>query len=46
MNTCDFQGELVDPNPGAGTWEDFLNLNIKVSDGNIFKHLKKDLIDH
>jgi hypothetical protein len=27
-NGCDFPGELVEPNPGADTWEEFLNMNI------------------
>ena len=45
-NGWDFQGELVAPNPGPGTWEEFLNTTIEVTDANISKRLQKDLIDH
>lgn len=42
----DFQGELVELNPGSGTWEEFLNTTIEITDSNMCKCLQKDLIDH
>ena len=45
-NGWDFQGELVAPNPGPETWEEFLNTTIEVTDANISKRLQKDLIDY
>jgi hypothetical protein len=34
---CSKLDELVEPNPGAGTWEEFpnMNVNVEVSDNNI-----------
>ena len=45
-NGWEFQGELVVPNPGPRTWEEFLNTTVEVTNTNISKRLQKDLIDY
>ena len=35
----DFQGELVAPIPGASSWQQYLHMNVKVTDENISKCL-------
>jgi hypothetical protein len=42
----DFQGELVAPSPGASSWQQYLHMNVEVTDDNISKCLHKNLIEH
>ncbi|KAK1626954.1 hypothetical protein QYE76_001269 [Lolium multiflorum] len=45
-NHWDFQGELVAPIPGALSWEDYLHMNVEVTDDAVCKRLQTDLIEH
>ncbi|KAK1631464.1 hypothetical protein QYE76_005779 [Lolium multiflorum] len=45
-NHWKFQGELVAPLPGALSWENYLHMNLEVTDENVFKWLQTDLIEH
>jgi hypothetical protein len=42
----EFYGDLVQPEPGAGTWEEFLHMKVEVSYNHISKRQQTDLIDH
>jgi hypothetical protein len=45
-NHWEFQGELVAPIPGASTWEDYLHMNVEVTNDTVSKQLQTDLIEH
>ena len=45
-NQWEFQGELVAPIPGASTWEDYLHMNVEVTNDTVSKQLQTDLIEH
>jgi hypothetical protein len=45
-NHWEFQGELVAPLPGALSWEDYLHMNVEITDENVSKQLQTDLIEH
>ena len=41
-----FQGELVEPQPGASTFKGFLHMHTELRDRHIHDRLQTDLIDH
>ncbi|KAK1610949.1 hypothetical protein QYE76_034622 [Lolium multiflorum] len=45
-NHREFQVELVAPIPGASTWEDYLHMNVEVTNDTVSKQLQTDLIEH
>ncbi|KAK1682370.1 hypothetical protein QYE76_043218 [Lolium multiflorum] len=45
-NHWEFQDELVALLPGALSWEDYLHMNVEVTDENVCKQLQTDLIEH
>jgi hypothetical protein len=45
-NHWDFQAELVAPIPRVLSWEDYLHMNIEVTDENVCKWLQTDLTEH
>ncbi|KAK1619791.1 hypothetical protein QYE76_025308 [Lolium multiflorum] len=45
-NHWKFQGELVAPLPRASSWEDYLHMNVEVTNENVCKQLQTDLIEH
>jgi hypothetical protein len=42
----DFQGELVAAISRASTWQQYLHMNVEVTDENMSKRLQKNLIEH
>jgi hypothetical protein len=42
----EFQCELVAPIPRALSWEEYLHMNVKVTNEIVCKHLQMDLIEH
>jgi hypothetical protein len=45
-NHWDFQCEPVAPIHGALSWDDYLHMNVEVTDEAMCKHLQTDLIEH
>jgi hypothetical protein len=41
-----FEGELVAPIPGALSWEEYLHMNVEVTDEIVCKRLQTNLIEH
>ncbi|KAK1684519.1 hypothetical protein QYE76_045367 [Lolium multiflorum] len=45
-NHLEFHGELVAPIPGTLSWEDYLHMNVEVTNETVCKRLQTDLIEH
>jgi hypothetical protein len=45
-NHWEFQCELVAPLPGASSWQDYLHINVELTNENVCKQLLTDLIEH
>jgi hypothetical protein len=42
----DFKCELVAPIPETSSWEQYLHMNVEVTDENMSRRLQTDLIEH